>query len=532
MFKIYADDVLFYDDRLQNDDYKVSNPVLTMELNKAGSLTFTLPQCNVVYDTLEKLKTTIHVYDGSGSEIWRGRILNDEKDFYNQKHVYCEGALAFLADGIIRPYKWSGSVQAYFRSLVSKQFEEVEAGRQFWYKSTENALEDANEYIVRSNSNYAIALNEISEKLLNNLGGYLNLSFGVGKTFDRIYISYDSTSGKVSNQIIEFGKSLLDITEYITAENIFTVLIPLGAKITEEDESEENLKRLTIEDVNNGLDYIQNDSAVELFGKIWRTNTWDDVTIPANLYAKGVECLENNISLAVTLSIKAIDLHLLNVDTERIKLGDSIRVVSKPHGLDAFFHCSKVVLKFQNPESNEYTLGVGFASMTDHQVQAQKASQNAFTVTESIQSHISQIGVNIAGNYVTKSEFSSFQSQVNNNFTAVNNKLTSVFHYKGTQPSESNLPTEGNTVGDVWNVSDTDANYAWNGSSWDKLSETITVPDLSNYVTIETYRELLSRVEALEAGSTVGITQNGSVVTIPRTVSITAVQTGDVVELS
>lgn len=54
------------------------------------------------------------------------------------------------------------------------------------------------------------------------------------------------------------------------------------------------------------------------------------------------------------------------------------------------------------------------------------------------------------------------------------------FAYKGTVNSESDLPASGNKQGDIWNVADTGANYAWTGTEWDKLSETI---DLSGYLT-------------------------------------------------
>ena len=64
----------------------------------------------------------------------------------------------------------------------------------------------------------------------------------------------------------------------------------------------------------------------------------------------------------------------------------------------------------------------------------------------------------------------------------VNNLLTSTMHYKGTKPTQSELPSTGNTIGDVWNVTDTDTNYAWNGSTWDAFSSSI---DLSGYATKE-----------------------------------------------
>ena len=74
----------------------------------------------------------------------------------------------------------------------------------------------------------------------------------------------------------------------------------------------------------------------------------------------------------------------------------------------------------------------------------------------------------------------------------VDGKLTGAFHYKGTVATEENLPTEGNIQGDVYNVESTGANYAWNGTSWDKLSETI---DLSGYLTREEANETYSTKE-------------------------------------
>ena len=61
----------------------------------------------------------------------------------------------------------------------------------------------------------------------------------------------------------------------------------------------------------------------------------------------------------------------------------------------------------------------------------------------------------------------------------IDGKLSGAMHFKGTKASEAALPTTGNTTGDMWNVTDTGANYAWDGTQWDKLSENI---DLSGVV--------------------------------------------------
>lgn len=49
---------------------------------------------------------------------------------------------------------------------------------------------------------------------------------------------------------------------------------------------------------------------------------------------------------------------------------------------------------------------------------------------------------------------------------------SSIFSYKGQVSTAQDLPT-GATVGDVYDVTDTGANYVWNGTSWDKLSESL-----------------------------------------------------------
>lgn len=63
----------------------------------------------------------------------------------------------------------------------------------------------------------------------------------------------------------------------------------------------------------------------------------------------------------------------------------------------------------------------------------------------------------------------------------VDAKVSSVYKFKGSVSTYNSLPSTA-TTGDVYNVTDTGANYAWDGSKWDKLSETI---DLTAYATTE-----------------------------------------------
>lgn len=79
----------------------------------------------------------------------------------------------------------------------------------------------------------------------------------------------------------------------------------------------------------------------------------------------------------------------------------------------------------------------------------------------------------------------------------INGKLGGAMHYKGQKPTFAELPKEGNQSGDVWDVQSDGANYAWNGTGWDKLSG---VTDLSAYATTEWINTQLANKVNVEAG--------------------------------
>lgn len=61
----------------------------------------------------------------------------------------------------------------------------------------------------------------------------------------------------------------------------------------------------------------------------------------------------------------------------------------------------------------------------------------------------------------------------------VDAKVNAVYKFKGSVENLAALPTEGNTLGDVYNLKDTGMNVAWDGSNWDYLGIDV---DLSGYV--------------------------------------------------
>ena len=308
MYKVYCDKWLLYDTNIE--EFKIFATKLDLEVNKTGSFAFTIYPSHPYYKMLKKLKSIITVYQNNDI-IFRGRILNDEKGFKNEKQVTCEGELAFLLDSTQRPYKFQGDIPELFTQFINNHNAQVNEEKRF--KVGNITVKDTNGYINRSDTQYLSTYDSIFKKLIDTHDGYLNFRHEA----DGVYIDYLEDFTRMNAQDIELCKNILDLKEITKGEDIATVIIPLGAKIKKEQPPEQEVKevttteeekRLTIESVNNGKDYVFDEEAVKQFGWIEKVVTWDDVTLPENLLRKAKETLANAFSFAKSLEVSAVDL--------------------------------------------------------------------------------------------------------------------------------------------------------------------------------------------------------------------------------
>ena len=89
-YKIFCDDYILYDSQL--NEFQVENPVLKQELNTANELTFTIYQNHPYFNNILKLSSIIRVYRDNNL-IFKGRVINSELGFHNEKKITCEGIL-------------------------------------------------------------------------------------------------------------------------------------------------------------------------------------------------------------------------------------------------------------------------------------------------------------------------------------------------------------------------------------------------------------------------------------------------------
>ena len=347
MYSIYADGACIYSDVFALESMKVLNPKLTMEDNAAGSLVMTLPPQNVGYSTINRLTTDISVQK-DGVELWSGRVLQENKDFYNNRVLYCEGELAFFNDSTQPPGEHAGlSVRAYMERLINVHNSKVPANRQFRLGAV--TVVDTNYPTYYTNYEKTIA---IFNSLVEAYGGHLRVRRVNGVR----YLDYLKDYPDTCSQVIQFGTNLIDFTRKWDSTEFATVIVPLGNRL--DDSPIEALDAyLTVESVNQGSMYVQSDAAMAAYGWIEKTVTWDDVSDPAVLLEKAKEYLKDIQFDNMELELSALDLHYLDVDVEAVNLLDEIRVISFPHGLDRLFPVTKLEIPLDNPDQTQFKMG-------------------------------------------------------------------------------------------------------------------------------------------------------------------------------
>lgn len=355
MYRVYCNNSPLYD--LRDKDLVLISPIVKIGENTAGSFEFSILPKHPHYEEVNELTSVITAYDGD-EEIFCGRVVEITKDLYNRKKVICEGELAYFNDSIQRPARYQGlTVRGYLETLVNIHNQQVKnQGIDKTFKVGAVTVQDKNDYVYKY-TNWESTLEVIKTDLLKTYGGYLRIRKENGVR----YLDYLADYPNTNTQVIEFGSNLLDFTHDMVASDIVTAVIPLGARLEDVTEVEGLDAYLTIKDVNGGVDYVYSQEAVKSYGWIFKTVKWDDVHVADNLLKKGNEYLTDIQFAQITLTVSAVDLHMLHVDMERIKVLDEIRVTSSPNGLDRFFPVSEMTIYLDKPSNNKLTLGTSYS---------------------------------------------------------------------------------------------------------------------------------------------------------------------------
>lgn len=406
------DERIFYDSSSGNIERSIVSPKLKIELNKAGSFSFTILPSHPMYDFFTKMKTYIRIMQDD-FEVFRGRVLQIEDSTYKEREIECEGDLAYLIDSLQPPDKTTTSTNNsstaasvsnnYYRNsatnyvdgltyqngiknLSTAQRNSITSGYTVQTVMTptvpKTGESNTRETIARHFSNYIDRHNnqvEIEKRFnVGNVTVTLKDNPTSGQDFDStsyrttktaidsdlvkyfggyvmtrktdgaVYIDYLKNPGSVSQQNITLGMNLIDLQKTSDSKEIFSRLVPIGDK------------GLTLAAINPQTSnwYIKNEAAETKYGIIYKVESFSgaSTTSELNELAKtymAANCKEDPIRF----NIKAIDMNLLDGSVEVIRLGSTIRVVSDPHGVDESLTVMSIEYDIQSPDNNTYEIG-------------------------------------------------------------------------------------------------------------------------------------------------------------------------------
>ena len=393
-------DYCLYDSDL--DEFQIENPILSSEINSVDEFKFTIYPTHPYFENISKLSSIVTVYRDD-KLIFKGRVITCEYGFHNEKSVTCEGVLAFLLDTFIRPFDFPNNEQfedldykednviEYFLNWVlkchneqAKNFQKIKLGTV--------TVTDPNNYIARSSIEYLSCFEVIKARLLDTHGGYLAIRIENGENILDYVEDFTNDGKKTGNKLvctqkIEFGENLIDLAQESDASNVKTGIIPLGARL-EDDEGTQTDKYLTIEDLpdevlSDGIiksgDYIINTSLSEKYGAIYETVKWDDVKIAENLQKKALSYIADSVKIRNSITIKAIDLRLTDEQIGAFTMGQYVRCFSSPHGIDDLYLLQKLEIDMKNPQNTTIQLDYSTLSFTDKVVENKKHTDNIVT---------------------------------------------------------------------------------------------------------------------------------------------------------
>lgn len=371
---------LLYSPDKVNEGYIFTAASFAVEIDKAGEASFTIPYSHPMYNYIHKLSTMI-VIKNEDKIVWFGRVYGIKRDFYNNKQITCEGALTFLGDICLMPFRYyeedkiqTGDTKTYHIKPVNKSDHLNYIMELYNKRCSQKRCVQISPFgeIIASEANisgcdsYNTILQEIQDKIIEDydysiLTRYSLTDDGwVKPTFEIGRLPFSSCS-----QTIEFGKNLIDFEEYLSADELYSSIVPVGSgniSIFNDNNADDADSKLPIIDRN----YYITTGLESSCGVIDKVVNFDSIEDRSVLRSTGEKILELGGGVTEsTFTINAVDLHLLDVNTDEIIAGASVKVISKPHNLDRFFVCLKTEIDMLNPDKNKYTFSAASKKASD-----------------------------------------------------------------------------------------------------------------------------------------------------------------------
>ena len=353
-------------------------------INTIDNFTFKIATNNIGYNKLNALTTLVEVLNIKNNNLeFKGRVLLPVESMDSNgiflKNVTCESELGYLMD--------SSTVYGDYHNISVRDFLKVIIDNHNSQVDEEKKFEIGNVTVVDNNDSlyrylgYVKTFEAIKDKLIDRLGGELQIRYENGIR----YLDYLESIGEVKSTEIRLAKNLQSIELEKDPTSIISRLLPLGNKLEDSEE------RLTIESVNNGNKYIDDIEAIEEFGVIVDSVTWDDVTQVSNLLKKGQEYLKENNRIKKKYKVTALDLSTIGLDFDSFEVGNSYPVINPLMNINENLRIIEKTIDIYNPQSSTLGIGDKLEDIKDYQLNNIATAKEVKTVKETVQTTVSAL---------------------------------------------------------------------------------------------------------------------------------------------
>lgn len=321
--------------------YEIVDGTISEAVGSASSATIKLPPSNIMRDVPIKRASVISIRK-DGAEVFRGSVVDTTTDLRGMRTYSIDSAMMWLADICKPPHTINAmAVSTYLGALVTQYNAGCLAGKQVKLGEVGASLPS----ITLAASEYKSML-DLAKEAASISGGELRIRYADGSVYLDCLASYDHRCA----QTVELRKNLLGLTDEIDGADLITRVYPVGKD------------GLTIEDVNGGQVYLVNAAAEGIYGRIDGTLRADTDDASA-LKATAASYLAQHSGLSRGIQVTAADLSAQDIMIESFAIGDSVRVVSPPHGIDTIMQVSKLDTSLVGSKSS-MTIGWGKKSLT------------------------------------------------------------------------------------------------------------------------------------------------------------------------
>lgn len=221
--------------------------------------------------------------------------------------------------------------------------------------------------------NFGTTWDILQSELTDVYGGYFAVRYSDdGKTRYLDYLADDGIT-ETNPQPVEFGVNMLDLTNYVKAEDIVTRVIAVGYKS----------KGWWIFKSTKTISQTAYDfEAQKVYGIITKVIVLDGKasTNQKLLDAANEELRRCQQRYLEGIEVSAVDLHDAGIDVERLSWMKKTRIISKPHGIDTPLVLTKIVEPLDAPDKKKFTFGTSFYSISDLQVLSSHKASMAYSI--------------------------------------------------------------------------------------------------------------------------------------------------------